>query len=101
MDSSQIIKDEIAKKYESTRAFSRACDIPHGTLVSALNNGIESMSYGRVKKICECLDLDLNSFEPLSHSSDSDKQLKRVKAYYLRLPENKQNKVLEYMKDIS
>lgn len=63
-DKSNTIKSVILKKYKSIRAFASEVGIPHGTLVSALNNGIEGMAYGRVKQICELLNLDPITLSP-------------------------------------
>ena len=96
MNRTEIIKREILRKYASVRA----CDIPNATIVSALNNGIDGMAYGKVKKMCDCLELDINTFEPICKESIETQQLKRLLAYYSRMTTAKQKKVLEYIKDI-
>lgn len=55
---SEKIKQEILKQYKSIRSFAKEVGIPHGTLVSALNNGIDGMAWGKVVLICEELNLD-------------------------------------------
>lgn len=65
-DKALIIKNEILKNYKSIRAFAKVVDIPHGTIVSALNNGIDGMAWGKVNKICECLCLDPTTLVPKS-----------------------------------
>lgn len=64
---SEIIKNEIVKQYKSIRAFAKVVDIPHGTIVSALNNGIDGMAWGKVNRICECLNLDSVTLKPLTN----------------------------------
>lgn len=97
-----IIKKEILNQYVSVRAFAKASGIPHGTIVSALNHGIEGMAYDRVLQICDMLKIDYVSFEPCidSHSNLSDED-ERLLAYYRRLSEDKKGKVIEYIKDIT
>ncbi len=43
---SQKLKEIILQKYPSIRAFAREAEIPHGTLVSALNHGIDGIAWG-------------------------------------------------------
>lgn len=61
---SEVLKSEILKKYKSIRAFAKEAGIPHGTIVSALNNGIDGMAWGKVTRICECLNLDPITLSP-------------------------------------
>lgn len=62
---SEKIKSEILKKYPSVRAFARETGIPNGTIVSALNNGIDGMAWSKVNQICSHLGLDTVTLEPL------------------------------------
>ena len=102
MDKTSHLKDIILKKYPSVRAFANAAGIPYGTIVSALNNGIEGMSYGKVKVICDCLNIDCGTFEPIVTGRESmTGEEKRLLSYFARLDEVKRNKVLEYINDIS
>ena len=97
----EMMKIEISRQFPSVRSFAKECGIPHGTIVSALNNGIESMAWGKVKKMCDCLHIDCGSFEPIyEKNSNACVQEKRVLAYYSKLSERGKNKVIEYMKDI-
>lgn len=57
-EKSEIIKQEILKQYKSIRSFAAAVGIPHGTLVSGLNNGIDGMAWAKVVTICRALNLD-------------------------------------------
>ena len=66
MDSrSEKLKKEILRQYKSIRAFAKEAEIPHGTLVSALNNNIDGMAWGKVNKICMVLGLDPVTLDPL------------------------------------
>lgn len=98
-DKTSKLINEISIQYSSVRAFARACGVPHGTVVSALNKGIEGMSYIKVFKMCECLNIDLETFEPKNNKASSDSD--RLLAYYLRLSDIKKEKVIEYIKDIT
>ena len=93
------VKKMILAKYPSIREFARQTGIPHGTIVSALNNGIERMAWSRVVKICDVLDLDYVTFEPRVPGELSDME-RRLLAYYTRLNETKKGKVLQYIEDI-
>lgn len=105
MDSrSEKLKEIIMRQYPSIRAFSREVQIPHGTLVSALNNGIDGMSWFKLNQICKQLKIDAENLEPLSEYVDStglDDNSKRLLAYYNRLNSSGRAKVEEYINDIS
>lgn len=62
---SELLKQEILKKYKSIRAFAKEVDIPHGTIVSALNNGIDGMALGKMIKISDALGIDPVSLKPV------------------------------------
>lgn len=94
------LKREILKKYPSIREFARQSNIPHGTIVSALNNGIEGMAWSRVVSICDILDIDYVTFEPRVPSELSEQE-RRLLAYYVKLNDSKKDKVIQYIEDIS
>lgn len=100
-DKTKLIRDMIALKFPSVRAFARASGIPHGTVVSALNNGIEGMAWGTVMKMCECLHIDGGTFEPIIDDDTVSVRERRLLAYYFMLDDKGKEKVLEYIKDIS
>lgn len=76
MDSkSEKIKSEILKKYPSVRAFARETGIPNGTIVSALNNGIDGMAWSKVNQICSYLNLDPATLEPLEERTSGQSVL--------------------------
>lgn len=99
-DMTIVLKKEILRQYPSVRAFAKECGVAHGTIVSALNNGIEGMAWGKVKMMCDCLHIDCGSFEPVRKSGKLSEQEKRVLSYYSKLSERGQEKALEYMQDI-
>lgn len=66
MDKTQKLKDIILNRYGSIREFSKLVDIPSTTLTSALDKGIGGMAVDRVIKICELLNIDVKTFEPLN-----------------------------------
>lgn len=99
---SQKLKEIILQKYPSVRAFAREAEIPHGTLVSALNHGIDGMAWGKLDHICRFLDIDAIDLEPIRHEEDAASEAeRRLLAYYNRLNDLGRAKVEEYVKDIS
>lgn len=102
-DKSSKVKDEILRQYASIRAFSRESGIPHGTIVSGINRGIEGMAYDKVIQICDTLNIDYVTFEPNyveSKSNEIAADEKVLLANYRQLSDEKKKKVLEYIKDI-
>lgn len=63
---SEKLKNEILKQYKSVRAFAKEVGIPHGTIVSALNNGIDGMALGKMIQICDKLGIDPVSLNPVA-----------------------------------
>lgn len=101
MSDSEKLKNAILHHSESIRAFAREVDIPHGTLVSALNNGIEGMAWRKMKKICDVLQLDPMTLDPvLAERDEAMENEKRLLAYYSRLNDKGKGKVDEYVKDM-
>ena len=96
------LKEIILQQYPSVRAFAQEVGIPHGTLVSALNNGIDGMAWGRLNAICEKLRVNPVNLEPVQDKKDRiTAEEKRMLAYYDLLNAEGRMKVEEYMKDIS
>lgn len=93
------IKQRIDEQYPSVREFARQSGIPHGTIVSALNKGIEGMAWSKVVQMCACLNIDCVTFEPIV-PVDLDERHRRLLAYYEMLAPKKQAKVMEYIQDI-
>lgn len=73
MDSkTEKVKAEILKNYKSIREFSKISEIPYTTLKSALDRGIGGTAVETVIKICNILNLDLQTFEPNQISTHSN-----------------------------
>lgn len=66
MDKTKKLKNIILDRYGSIREFSKIVGIPSTTLTTALDKGIGGMAVDRVIKICEVLDIDVKTFEPLN-----------------------------------
>ena len=99
-DKTLKLKNAILKDYPSIREFARQSGIPHGTIASALNKGIEGMAWSRVVIICDLLNIDYVTFEPRIPDNIPEQE-KRLLAYYSRLSDVKKNKVIQYIEDIS
>lgn len=100
-DRTILLKNEILNQFTSIRAFAKASGIPHGTIVSALDHGIDGMAYDRVIKICDTLNIDYVTFEPRRDTrTQLSEEEERLLAYYQRLSDAKKSKVIEYIKDI-
>ena len=67
MNKSEKLKSIILSRYKSIREFSFAVGIPNTTLVSALDRGIGGMAIDKVIQICDFLNLDIKTFEPLEN----------------------------------
>lgn len=78
MDKSEILKNEILKKYRSVRQFCLELDIPYSTLVTALDRGIEGMAYGTVIRICEHLQLNPVDFTSLEEARSDNYMSQRI-----------------------
>lgn len=102
MSRSENLKEQILKNYHSIRQFALEMDIPYSTLTSALDKGIESMSYGTVLKICEKLRLNPIDLNPIDLKSPIGRTLLETRTIneYLRLNSLGRKKVLEYMDDL-
>ena len=99
---SDKLKEIILQQYHSVRAFAQEAGIPHGTLVSALNNDIDGMAWSRFHLICEKLQIDPVSLAPLCDNVSADtKAEKRLLAYYKQLNTTGREKVDAYLEDIS
>lgn len=72
MDKTKKLRDLITNRYGSIREFAKVVEIPSTTLTSALDKGIGGMAIDRVIKICEFLNIDVKTFEPLKESAMND-----------------------------
>lgn len=74
MDKTKKLKNIILNKYSSIREFARVAEIPSTTLTSALDKDIGGMAVDRVIKICEILNIDIKTFDPIESNIDSTDQ---------------------------
>lgn len=102
MTKSQLLKREILMRYKSVRQFSIDMKIPYSTLVTALDRGIEGMAYGTVINICEKLNLNPVTFQPLEEATVSERLLEnRVMQDYMKMNSEGKEKFLELMEDFA
>lgn len=67
-EKSEKLKNIIKSQYRSIRAFSEATGIPNTTIATALKKGIGGTAVETVIAICEKLNIDVKTFEPLPDS---------------------------------
>lgn len=72
MNKTEKLKHIILSKYNSVREFSKIVEIPSTTLTSALDKGIGGMAVDRIIKICDILNIDIKTFEPLENISQNN-----------------------------
>lgn len=101
MDKSLKLKNTILSKYKSIREFSNSIGIPNSTLVSALDKGIGGMAVDKVIQICDALNIDIKTFDPLdiTEKNMTGQEQSHIKKYRL-LNENGQVKTDDYMDDL-
>lgn len=66
MNKTNKLRNLILNNYVSINEFAKIAGIPTTTLVSALNKNIGGMAVDRVIKICEILNIDIKTFDPLT-----------------------------------
>ena len=106
---SYTIEDKIRKliidKYGSISKFAEKVNINPTTIITILKNGIETGSFGRVYKICEELEININTLLNM----DSNKSLEDIHLNtseenlilsFRELNNLGKNKVIEYTKDM-
>ncbi|WP_243447304.1 helix-turn-helix transcriptional regulator [Clostridium tetani] len=71
MTKTEKLKHIILSKYNSIREFARIAEIPSTTLTSALDKDIGGMAVDRFIKICEILNVDIKTLEPLEQNHDN------------------------------
>lgn len=101
MTKSQIMKKTILSQYKSVRQFAMELNIPYSTLVTALDRGIEGMSYETVIKMCNKLNLNPIDFTSLDAEVDVNEQLlqNKVMQSYMKLNKDGRDKVIDLMED--
>lgn len=106
MDKTEKLKNIILKKYGSIRKFAKIADIPSTTLTSSLDRGIGGMGVDRVIKICDILNIDVKTFEPIETNVVSvtiNKYSKKESVLlndFNKLNEIGKNKVINYTQDL-
>lgn len=102
MDKTEKLKHIILSKYSSVREFSKIVEIPSTTLTSALDKGIGGMAVDRIIKICDALNIDIKTFEPINNEKDNlyteeeDQHIRDLR----RLNNLGREKVITYTKDL-
>lgn len=103
MNKTEKLKHIILSKYNSVREFSKIVEIPSTTLTSALDKGIGGMAVDRIIKICDVLNIDVKTFEPLENISNdanySEEEQNHIKDLR-KLNDIGKNKVINYTKDL-
>ncbi len=101
MTKSQIMKKTILTHYKSVRQFAMELNIPYSTLVTALDRGIEGMSYETVIKMCNKLNLNPIDFTSLDAEVDVNEQMlqNKVMQSYMKLNKEGREKVINLMED--
>lgn len=104
MDKTEKLKHIILSKYNSIREFAKIAEIPSTTLTSALDKGIGGMAIDRVIKICEVLNIDVKTFEPINTSPQkinlSSEETKLLDNFN-KLNDLGKKKVIDYTADLS
>ena len=105
MNKSEKLRKVILTKYKSIKEFSNIVNIPSTTLISALDRGIGGMGIDRVIKICDTLNIDIKTFEPIEEIYNPYKLELNKNEYQIVLSLRKLNnigleKVLEYTSDL-
>lgn len=104
MNKTEKLKHIILSKYNSIREFSKIVEIPSTTLTSALDKGIGGMAVDRIIKICDVLNIDVKTFEPLENMSKDTNNYSEEEQQHIedlrKLNDIGKNKVITYTKDL-
>ncbi|NGT54770.1 helix-turn-helix transcriptional regulator [Clostridium perfringens] len=104
MNKTEKLKHIILSKYNSIREFSKIVEIPSTTLTSALDKGIGGMAVDRIIKICDVLNIDVKTFEPLENMSKDTNNYSEEEQQHIedlrKLNNIGKNKVINYTKDL-
>ncbi|MCQ2081105.1 MAG: transcriptional regulator [Lachnospiraceae bacterium] len=102
MTKEEILKKEILERFSSIRQFAIEANIPYSTLSTALDKGIDHMSFSTVMKMCCMLSLNPMDFSSIDNVSDiSTKYLNnQVLTAFIKLNKFGRRKALEYMDDL-
>lgn len=100
MDKTNKVKQLIKLTGCNLKDFSKKADIPYTTLRSMLERGIDNASVNNVIKICNALNISVESLYEEDHLSISKED-----KYFLKklnnLDSEDKNKVIEYIDDLS
>lgn len=102
MNKTEKLKHIILSKYSSIREFSKIVEIPSTTLTSALDKGIGGMAVDRIIKICETLNIDIKTFEPINNEQKNlySEEEKEHLNNFRTLNNLGKEKVITYTKDL-
>ena len=104
MNKTEKLKHIILSKYNSIREFSKIVEIPSTTLTSALDKGIGGMAVDRIIKICDVLNIDVKTFEPLENMSKDTNNYSEEEKQHIedlrKLNDLGKDKVFSYTKDL-
>lgn len=102
MDKTEKLKNTILSKYSSIREFAKIAEIPSTTLTSALDKGIGGMAVDRIIKICEVLNIDIRTFDPINNSLTKNLSEKEniILENYNKLNNLGKEKLIEYSNDL-
>lgn len=106
MDKTKKLKEIILSKYSSIREFSRVVNIPSTTLISSLERGIGGMAIDRIIRICDVLEIDIKTFEPISKTNEAlnlsiSTKEKVLLSYYNQLNDLGKDKLIENAEDLT
>ncbi|MDU1053324.1 helix-turn-helix domain-containing protein [Clostridium baratii] len=104
MNKTEKLKHIILSKYNSIREFSKIVEIPSTTLTSALDKGVGGMAVDRIIKICDVLNIDIKTFEPLENMSKDNNNYSEEEKNHIedlrKLNDIGKKKVITYTKDL-
>jgi hypothetical protein len=102
MDKTEKLKQIILSKYSSIREFAKIAEIPSTTLTSALDKGIGGMAVDRIIKICEVLNIDIRTFDPISDCLNKGLSEREniILENYNKLNNLGKEKLIEYSNDL-
>lgn len=104
MTKTEKLKHIILSKYNSIREFARIAEIPSTTLTSALDKDIGGMAVDRVIKICEILNVDIKTFEPLEQSLNNNNLSKKettLLSSFNNLNENGKDEAIKRVEELA
>lgn len=104
MDKTEKLKHIILSKYNSVREFSKVVEIPSTTLASALDKGIGGMAVDRIIKICDVLNIDIKTFDPLeiiSQNNNLSQEETTLLENYNKLNSKGKERLIDYSDELT